>query len=408
MSHTIGEHFFRREYSYLVATLSRKVGIQHLQLVEDAVQSAFVKALERWQAETPEQPQAWLYRVAHNALIDEFRKRHALQELPQEKIETLLNENPPLSIEFESSDNLLHLLFICCDQTIPKPSRLVIALKLLCGFSVKEIALRLFLSEANVHKRYQRARDILTLNAKHHSNLDSGNAKARLDSVMCVLYLVFAEGYLSYSPDIALRSELCEEAIRLAELLVSTQVGKTPAVKALLALMYLNAARLKGRQNSDGKLLLLEEQPRDQWNTPMIYTGLAHLASSAEGEQISRYHLEAAIAAQHCRATSFATTDWQQICHYYEQLNMLFPAFQYRLNHAVALAQWKTPESGLALLDTEEPPTWFAHSYLWLTVKADLHLRAGHHTHAKTYSRLALECAPTPHIKALIRQRLKM
>ncbi len=408
MSYPLGEHFFRHEYIHLVAILSRKVGIQHLQQIEDAVQSAFLKALEHWNGSPPDNPKAWLYRVAHNAFIDEFRKNKALDTLPQAQMEMLLNDAHPVSEELESSDDLLHMLFVCCDPSIPEPSRLVIALKVLCGFSVKEIALRLFLSEANVHKRYQRARDVLAHNAKDYHNLDLESATSRLDSVLCVLYLVFTEGYLSYSQDVALRKELCEEAIRLVQLLSNARVGETPTIQAVLALMYLNTARLTGRQDTDGNLLLLEEQPREQWNQAMIYQGLHHLAASAEGEHISRYHLEAAIAAEHCRAPSFSETNWSKICHYYEQLESLFPSLIYCLNRAIALAQWQTPQAGLAILEDKEPPTWFEHSYLWLTVKADLHIRNDNLEQAQHYAHLAQECAPTPALKKLIRKRLKV
>lgn len=404
---TLDEHFFRHEYTKLVAKLSRKVGIQHLELVEDAVQSALLKSIEQWGTSSiPDSPHAWLYRVAYNTLIDDFRKARPLEPLPPIDILESSSNDENARTEFESSNDLLHMLFICCDQGIPEPSQLVLALKILCGFSVKEIALRLFISEANVHKRYQRARAILSAKADDLNHLDIEKSASRLDSVLCVLYLVFTKGYLAYAADIAIRRDLCEEAIRLTELLSKTRAGQPSSTNALLALMYLNTARLSGRQGSNGELLLLEEQSRDQWNKPMIYTGLHYLVTSADGEQLSRYHLEAAIAAEHCRAPSFAETNWQQICQYYEQLESLFPSFQYRLNRAVALAEWQTPQAGLTLLEETEPPTWFAQSYLWLTVKADLHLRNKNDKEAQRYSLLALECAPTHHIKALIHKRL--
>jgi len=384
------------------------VGVQHLELVEDAVQASLLKAIETWQASPPAKPEGWLYRVAYNKLFDEFRKRQPLSSIDEDgDLTALISNKTAIELnELEQKHELLHMMFICCDSKIPESSRHVITLKILCGFNIKEIALRLFMTETNVHKRYQRARLALQKQSEHFNSLTTETSLERLGSVLNVLYLLFTEGYLSYSADNATRHDLCEEASRLLEILSQSSAGKEPQVFALQALMTFNLGRINARQNKEGYLLLLEEQDRTKWDWTLISRGFDYLASSAEGETLSRYHLEAAIAAEHCRAASFEKTDWGKICSYYKQLESLFSSYHYRLNRAVALAEWKGADEALQLLSELEPPTWMSQSYLWLVVMADLNARNNDIDKAKHYTELALQCAPNEHIQNLISRRL--
>ena len=263
------EHFFRREYGRLVAILTHKVGVRHIDLVEDAVQTALMTALTSWVAKgLPEDPGAWLYRVAHNHLIGALRNNAGrLRILEAAANELTVAADHPASPRFddEVSDDLLRMLFVCCDEAIPKDSRLVLALKTLCGFSTAEIALRLFLSEANVLKRLGRAREHLREVPPDFNSLPLQALQARLASVHVVLYLLFNEGYLSAS-DRAVRREMCDEAIRLTTLLAVHPVGATPETFALLALMHFHGARLTARLDGTGGLLLLKEQDRSLWD----------------------------------------------------------------------------------------------------------------------------------------------
>ena len=378
--------------------------MQYLELIEDAVQASLLIAVETWQADPPEKPEAWLYRVAYNLLIDEFRKRQPISSIDNELSSVVSN----ISTELNTYDHeLLHMMFVCCDQKIPETSRLIITLKILCGFNIKEIAIRLFITEANTYKRYQRARLILQEQAEHFNSLTTKTSLERLNSVLNVLYLLFTEGYLSYSADDAIRRDLCEEAYRLLKILSKSSISSESKVFALLALMSFNLARITSRQNEEGCLLLLEEQDRKKWDWTLISRGFDYLGYSAQGESLSRYHLEAAIAAEHCRAPSFEQTDWQKICTYYKQLESHFTSYHYRLNRAVALAEWKGADEALQLLSELEPPTWMSQSYLWLVVMADLNARCKHDDKAKYYTELALQCAPNEHIQKLISRRLK-
>jgi RNA polymerase sigma-70 factor (ECF subfamily) len=379
---------FRHEYGRLVAMLSRRVGVRHLEIVEDAVQHALLAAVESWpRTSVPDNPGAWLYRVAKNRFIDEIRRerRSVVVDLP----------------EPEPADDELHLLFVCCDEAIPVPSQLALALKTLCGFDVPEIAARLFTSEANIYKRLQRARAEL----RERGLPDDFDLRPRLPAVRAIVYLLFTEGHLSSHADEAIRRDLCDEAVRLGTLLAEHKISdrtEGPETWALLALMHLHRARMPARQDGSGGLLLLEDQDRSKWDAAEIARGLAWLERSATGTAFTRYHAEAGIAAEHCLAPSFAETRWDRIVECYELLER--PSALHLLNRAVALAELRGPAAALALLDA--PPTWLSGSYMWSAVLADLHRRAGHASEAKQYREVALETAPTPAIRDLLARRL--
>jgi RNA polymerase sigma factor (sigma-70 family) len=406
------EHFFRHEYSRLVATLSRRVGVQHIEAVEDAVQSALMTALESWTiAGLPDNPSAWLFRVAHNGLVGELRKRtrrdRILEQNPTEDIGIEAN-GPEIFLAGELQDDLLRMLFVCCDDAIPVESQLVLALKTLCGFDVREIALRLFTSEANVYKRLGRARGRLREAPPRTDRLSDEEIRSRLPAVRSILYLLFTEGYLSSHPEAAIRRELCNEAIRLATLLTQHPLGRAPETFALLALMHLHAARITARQHGSGGLALLEEQDRDLWDWQEIQVGLTWLARSAQGDVFSRYHAEAGIAAEHCLAPSFQETRWDEVVDGYSLLERIAPSPIHALNRALALAEWQGPTAGLAALDGFEPPPWLAGSYMWAAVLADLHRRCGNADTANSYRTLACNAAPTPAVKELLQRRLQI
>ncbi len=313
-------------------------------------------------------------------------------------------------LNWEVRDDLLRMLFVCCDGAIPVESQLVLALKTLCGFSVGEIALRLFTSEANVYKRLGRARSRLREHQHRPGELGdelTGDQYAeRCRAVHKVLYLMFTEGHLSSYPEEAIRQELCDEAIRLATLLAEHAAGRNPETFALLALMHLHAARMTGRQDESGGLLLLEEQDRDLWDRHKIQVGLEWLAKSALGDKFSRYHAEAGIAAEHCLAPSFQETRWDRVVENYSLLEKIAPSAIHRLNRAVAVAEWQGPAAGLAVLEDFEPPSWLAGSYLWAAVLADLQKRCGNTKAAERHREAALKLSPTEAVRELLSRRL--
>jgi RNA polymerase sigma factor (sigma-70 family) len=405
----LGEHFFRHEYGRLVAILSRRVGVFHLEAVEDAVQYALLMAVETWPKQTvPENPSAWLFRVAHNRFVGELRqrRRHAALAEQQDRGEPdAIDEAPSPSLTGDVRDDLLRMLFVCCDDAIPVESQLVLALKTLCGFDVREIAERLFVTEANVYKRLGRARSRLHEVGVDVHELTPNQLVSRLPAVQAILYLLFTEGYLSSHPDGAIRRELCDEATRLTRVLAEHPVSATPETFALLALMLLHNARMTGRQDASGGLLLLEEQDRSLWKRAEIHEGLSWLARSAQGDVFSRYHAEAGIAAEHCLAPSIAETRWDRIVECYALLERLAPSPLHTLNRALAMAEWRGPAEGLAVLEGLEPPTWLVGSYLWSAVLADLHRRCGHIELAERYRSAALEGAPSEAVRKTLERR---
>ena len=404
------EHLFRHEYGKLVALLLRRTGMQQIDAIEDSVQWAMTQALEFWsRGNTPNNPSAWLYRVANNHLLSEFkatkRKDFLLAEhLYIKESDTIESEDVPFSGEM--SDSMLRMLFAACNDEIPIESQLVFTLKSLCGFNIREIALRLFITEANAYKRYTRAKQYLKNQNVKLNNLSESEMAARLSSIHRVLYLVFTEGYLSSHTEIAIRQDLCEEAIRLARLLIDTTLGNVPDSYALLALMYFHLARILTRQDDCGALLLLEQQNRSKWNNQQTAIAMDLLSQSANGDTISRYHIEAGIAAEHCLAPSFNQTRWNKIVASYQLLERIAPSPLHQLNRAVATAEWKGPQAGLAVLKSADIPNWLNQSYHWYTVQADLYYRSGEMELGRKNAELAIESAPTKSIKQLLHKRL--
>ncbi|HHI94323.1 MAG TPA: sigma-70 family RNA polymerase sigma factor [Gammaproteobacteria bacterium] len=408
--HVHVEHVFRHEYGLLVATLSRRVGMQHVDIVEDAVQHAMMQALEFWcRDDIPENPSAWLHQVAYRQLLSAFRitkRRNALLAECSVTDDNESFEQPAVPLPGEMSDSLLRMLFVTCNDTIPVESQLVFTLKSLCGFSIREIALRLFITEENAYKRFSRARQHLKNTPVVLDTLTDSDMEARLSMVHRVLYLVFTEGYLSSHADTAIRMDLCVEAIRLVQLILESSFGDTPETNALLALLYLHLARMNARQDTSGELLLFEQQDRTEWDEQCIFKGLGFLERSAQGGIVSRYHVEASIAAEHCLAPSFKQTRWDKIVRSYEILEHIAPSALHGLNRAVAMAEWQGPGAGLAVLQSLNIPGWLDRSYHWHAVHADLQYRCGDVDLARDIAEQAIKSAPTDDIKRLLYKRL--
>jgi RNA polymerase sigma factor (sigma-70 family) len=403
------EHFFRHEYGRLVSVLCRRVGLQHVEIVEDAVQSALMAALRSWTTgRVPNNPSAWVFRVARNNIVGELRAQTRHARLASEAgCEVDGHEQAANLTPEDINDSLLRMLFLACDGAIPIESQLVFALKTLCGFDIREIAERLFTTEANVYKRIGRARQRLRERPPATDEFTVASHAHRRPAVLAILYVLFTEGYLSSHPVAAIRRELSEEALRLTTLLAQHAIGQTPETFALVALMHLHLARFDARQDALGGLVLLNEQDRARWDQRQIQTGLAWLAQSATGDELSRYHAEAGIAAEHCLAASLADTRWDRIVECYELLERVSPSPLHTLNRAVAIAEWRGPEEGLAVVSGIEPPTWLEGSFQWSAVLADLHRRCGQEGIASRHANVALAAAPSPAIREALDRRLR-
>lgn len=401
------EHYFRHEYGRLVASLTRRFGLDALARVEDAVQEALLTALTAWSLKgVARDPGAWLYQVAFNTLRDQARRDGAWRRASQRLGDGSDAEAPDheAALRGEIPDDELRMLFVCCDHRLPAPSQLALALKVLCGFSVREVALRLLTTEENVYKRLNRARETLREAAV---DLDTPpDIAARLPAVHAVLYLLFNEGYCAASGASLVRHELCREALRLAHMLLRHEGCDTPAGRALVALFHLQCARLGTRVDAAGELLTLAEQDRTCWDREEILLGLRWLQASAAGGTFSRYHAEAAIAAEHALAPSCAETRWEEIAELYAMLDRQAPSPLNALNRAVALAEARGAQAGLDSLEGVRLPPGIAGYYLWDAVVGDLLRRVGRDAQARVCLSRALQAAPTEAERALLRRRL--
>jgi len=403
-------HFFRHEYAKTVAILVNRFGPHYIETVEDAVQSALLKAIETWPISgVPRSPSAWIVRVSLNRVLSDLRQQSTHARLNDQIVPEFLcfTETEPVRVmDDDVQDDLLRMLFACCDNAISEDAQLVLMLRVLCGFSVKEIAIRLFISEQSTYKRLSRARKRFQQQLPSLDPAAQDDFAQRLVAVQKVLYLMFTEGYLSLSEHDTIRHEVCGEAIRLTTLLARHSVGDNPSTHALLALMHLHRARMNARLDVSGGLLMLEEQNRALWDQREIETGITLLAHASQGNEFSRYHAEAGVAAEHCIASSYQTTRWDRIIECYSALEQSAPSPMHTLNRVIALAEWKGAKAALAELKNLHFPAWLTDSFWWAAVCADLYLRSGDLTNASKHEEMANRLAPTTALQSLLQRRL--
>jgi RNA polymerase sigma factor (sigma-70 family) len=347
------EHCFRHEYGRLVALLTRALGVRNLELVEDVVQTALAKAIQAWaQKGIPNDPAAWLYRTARNLAIDTIRRSQVEQRIVEDHrlAREFLDDDQSLANTLDVEDAPLRFLFLCCHPSIPLESSVAIALKTVSGFSTDEIASAFLITKSNAEKRITRAKEALRKCGDEIADLHPSSMQDRLDAVQSTVYLLFSEGYSSSSGAVALRKELCDEAIRLARMLVEHTQLAAASSAALLALMLMHSARFDARIDTSGAIVLLESQDRSRWDWTVIREAMDWMARSTASNQLSRFHIESAIAWEHCRATSFESIDWQRVVELYQSLQRLFPSPMIRLNLAIAWSYVGGPEVGLKQL----------------------------------------------------------
>jgi len=330
----------------MVSVLSKLLGFQQLDTAHDIVQDTLLQAMNTWSySGLPDNPPAWLYRVAKNKAIDLLRREKKFKEIAPEYGYLLQSEYTftptvnSLFLENEIQDSQLRMIFACCHPHITAESQIALALKTLCGLSAAEIARAFLTSEETISKRIYRAKEKIKTE-KIELELPSANAlPQRLDAVLQCLYLLFNEGYNSSHPDELIREDLCEEAMRLTYLLTRQLLTNIPKTQALLALFCFQASRLRARTDDRGNIILLKQQDRNNWYRPLMNRGFAYMEQSISGEfENSPYHLEAAIASLHASASSFETTDWKGIYNLYWHLYELNPNPVIALNKTIAFA----------------------------------------------------------------------
>jgi RNA polymerase sigma-70 factor (ECF subfamily) len=386
-----------------VATLIRVLG--DFDLAEDAVQEAFVQALRTWpERGVPDNPGAWITTTARNRAIDRLRREHTLREKTESltrlaELERLGGDETDVSA---IPDDRLRLIFTCCHPALALDARVALTLKTLGGLSTGEIARAFLVAEPTMAQRLVRAKRKIRAAAIPYRVPPPDLLPERLPGVLAVLYLVFNEGYGSTAGDLV-RTELCDEAIRLARVLDRLMPGE-PEARGLLALMLLQHSRRHARISDTGDLVLLDEQDRALWDHDAIDEGLALLDAAIAERRPGPYQLQAAIAALHARAPRPEDTDWPQIAGLYGRLVEVSPSPVIELNRAVAVAMADGPARALPLVDALAGELNGYH--LFHSTRADLLRRLGHGEEAAEAYRRALELASNPSERAFLERRL--
>ena len=402
------EHLFRHEAGRLSAALVRVLGPANLDLAEDVVQETLCHALEVWKmGRVPDNPAAWLRTSARNRALDLLRRQRTRTRLLPDVSRLQDGLAPAVDAAFTEDalrEEQLRMMFACCDARLQPPVQVALVLKLLCGFGVGEVAQAFLASPAAIEKRLARGKAALR-RAGALADLEDPQLARRLEGVLDALYLLFNEGYHGAHPELAVRADLCAEAIRLARLLAGNAATAQPQSFALLALMCLHAARLPGRLDARGALVPLEEQDRSAWDRALAAEGALWL-SRAVSEPPTALLLEAAIAGEHCFAPTFAETDWQAIVSLYDALYAQRPTPVVALNRAIALAQVQGPERGLAELRGLPGRDRLARYPFYPAALGELHLRAGHAREAAEEFRRALRLARSPAERSYFQRKL--
>jgi len=371
------EHLFRHESGRIVSYLTRLLGPEHMDLAEEVVQEALLKALQSWSySGIPSNPAGWLLQVARNSALDAIRHRKVSADKEPVLIAELTAASRPLrpfeiSPDSKLRDDELRMIFMCCHPALSPEASVALSLKAIGGFSVREIARAFLADEATIAQRLVRAKRQIRDKGLSLDLPSGAELNRRLDSVLDVLYLMFNEGYDAHQGEELIRQDLCFEALRLTRLVAESSVS-APRVHALVALVALQAARLPARTDGVGDIVLMDQQDRSRWDGRLIAMGFYHFDRSMSGNEISAFHVEAAIAATHTRAPTPQETDWKLVLSLYDQLMQLKPSPVVALNRSVAVARVHGAETALAELDRLDHEPALRNYYLLPAVRGQL------------------------------------
>ena len=408
------DHLFRHESGKLVSVLTHIFGPENIDLAEDVVQDAMSEAISQWTFKgVPQNPGAWLYKVAKNKALNIIHREKYRKRYSSDVMHYLTSEwtaEPALNHFFsekEIIDDQLRMMFVCCHPALSTDSQIAFILKTLCGFSILEIARAFLSTEETINKRLVRARQKIRETGIVFKMPDDMELQSRSDTVLQTIYLLFNEGYSASGGNTLIRYELCEEAIRLAEMIADyLDLGDKSDVFALLALMLFNASRFHARQDEFGNILPMSEQDRFKWSRALIERGFYYLEKNTSNENISTYHILAGISAHHCAAADFASTNWQNILLLYDNLLQIDRSPVVLLNRSIAVSKVEGATVALEELEKIQKDPFLESYYLFHATKAELYLELNRFVEAANSFHTALQLAPIKAEKDLLQKKL--
>ena len=399
---------YRSDWGRIVATLIRQFG--DFELAEDAAQEAFTAAVDQWRTDgVPDSPSAWIIQTAKHKAIDRLRRQTRLQEKLETHPEFFPSEvvDEPNFNYGEIPDDRLRLIFTCCHPALALEAQVALTLRTLGGLQTDEIARAFLVPTATMAQRLVRAKRKIRDAGIPYIVPDTSDMPARLDGVLTAIYLIFTEGYAATRGQPLIRADLCAEAIRLARLVRTLLEPHPPAeATALLALMLLHDSRREARLDEAGDLVVLEEQDRNRWNKEQISEALV-LVDERFSRTAGPFALEAAIAAEHCKAARAEDTNWPRIVNLYNLLQQLLPSPVIALNRAVAVAMADGPRAGLAIINELAASGELDEYHLLHAARADMLRRLGSSAEAAENYELALSLASNDSERRFLERRLR-
>jgi RNA polymerase sigma-70 factor (ECF subfamily) len=366
-------HLFRNEFSKIVAVLTQLFGLENMEIAEDIVSDTFLLAAETWGKKgVPENPTAWLYTVAKNKTKDLLKRNQLFHKKIAPKLAPAHAESAEIEIDLTEkniTDSQLQMMFALCHPCIPTEAQVGLSLRILCGFGIDEIAEAFLSNKETINKRLFRAKEKLRIEGIKMEIPAEAEIEKRLAAVLTTLYLLFNEGYYSSTQNLPLRKDFCIESMRLTLMLIEHKPTNQPLVNALLSLMCFHASRFDARLNSQGEIVLYEDQDTSLWDAELIKRGEYYLYKAAVGNELSKYHIEAAIAYWHTQKIN-ESEKWNNILQLYNKLLQVEYSPIAALNRTYALAKAQSPS--IAIKEAEKLK--LINNHLYFSLLGELHL----------------------------------